>query len=171
MLDCLKLHNNGGWHLSWRWWPFTILSTNLLEVMLLQWSMNFESVPTCTTDEDDENCDTSGTMFPMAPFLPTLSGTGWCTSCWLSAILTTVRLSVKMRLLWKGGTNKLWCRPFLNIKPEPGLWLGSDSPHRGWRLGQSKGGYVVGLCQGPVKTSTKANLTGMNRILNTVKKG
>ena len=42
-LNCQKLLNKGGWYLSWRWWPKTILSTNLLHVMLLHWSKNLKA--------------------------------------------------------------------------------------------------------------------------------
>ena len=41
--------NKGGWDQSWRWWPQTILSTNLLDVMLLHWSKNLKSIPTWKT--------------------------------------------------------------------------------------------------------------------------
>ena len=54
ILNHLKLWNNAGLHLSSRWWPFIILSINLLEIMFLHWSTNFGGVPTCTRDDGDE---------------------------------------------------------------------------------------------------------------------
>ena len=70
MLNCLKLWNNGGWYLSWRWWPLTILSKNLMDVMLLYWSKMFRNVSNFTTDEDDGDeivhHNTSGMPSPMA---------------------------------------------------------------------------------------------------------
>ena len=72
MVNHLKLQNIGGWHLSWRWWPFSILSTNLSEVMLLHLSKNFTSVSNFTTEGDagDEvkDCNTSGMSSPWPPF-------------------------------------------------------------------------------------------------------
>ena len=33
MWNCLKLQNSIEWHLSQRWWPLTILTTNLLDII------------------------------------------------------------------------------------------------------------------------------------------
>ena len=38
LLNNRMIWNKGGQDLSWRWWPWTILSKNLLDVMLLDWS-------------------------------------------------------------------------------------------------------------------------------------
>ena len=46
--NTLKSWNNTKQHLNWRCWPFTILSTKLLEVMLLHWFKNLR-VTTCIT--------------------------------------------------------------------------------------------------------------------------
>ena len=70
-LNCQRLWNKGGWDLSWRWWPWTMLSTNLLEVMLLHWSKKLKSIPSWkTVDEDDEEAEDSDTsaLTPTAPF-------------------------------------------------------------------------------------------------------
>ena len=78
MLNHLKLWKNGGWHLSWRWWPCTISCKNLLEVMLLHWSKNSGlGIPNCT-EEDDENCNSSGMTPPTACHLPKVIVTGQC---------------------------------------------------------------------------------------------
>ena len=45
-LNFQKLQNKGGHDLHWRWWSWTILSTNLLELMLLHCSKKWESIPT-----------------------------------------------------------------------------------------------------------------------------
>ena len=64
----------------------------------------FRRVLTCITDEDDEDCNTSGMTFPMAPLLFRVSGISQCTSHLLPAILVTV----KVRLLWQEGIFRLW---------------------------------------------------------------
>ena len=112
--------------------------------MLLQWSTNFGSVPTCTTDDGDafKNCNTSGMPSPTSLLLPRVSGTCKHTSSWIPAYLTTVRLSIKARLLHQEGTTRIWHRPFLYIKLKPSLRLVSGTQHRGWRLGQSKLGLL-----------------------------
>ena len=126
MLNCLKLQNTGGWHLSWRWWPLTILSTNLLEVMLLHWSKNLWREPaynqmkvivmkTVTHQE---------WHFPWLPFF------------WKSVVLvdtpptavpplTSIRLRLKVRNLCKevppdSCTGQIWT---LNWNPHFGLVL------------------------------------------------
>ena len=105
MLNHLKLWNNRGQHLSWRWWPLTILSKNHLEVMLLNWSKYCGSVPACRADENNGNevidCNTSGMLYPMATFLPRVSAICRHTSAWLPAILMTVRLCIKAMFLHK----------------------------------------------------------------------
>ena len=78
----LKLWNNGWWHLSWRCWPFTILSTNLSEVMPLHWYKNWGRVLTCTTGEGGEDCNMSGTTSPMA----------WLPFFWVSVVLVDAHL-------------------------------------------------------------------------------
>ena len=51
--------------------------------MPLNWSKNFGSIPTFTTDEDNSDevgdCNTAGTPSLMAPLLPRVGGTGRCT--------------------------------------------------------------------------------------------
>ena len=42
LLNYLKLRYNGIEHRNWRWWPLFMLSTNLLEVILLHWSITWE---------------------------------------------------------------------------------------------------------------------------------
>ena len=160
--------------LGWRWWHLTILSTNLLEVMLLHWSKKFWSVKTCKTDEDDgdevEDSNTSGMPSLIAPILPRFTGACRCTSSWLPPTLMTVRLSNKARLLHQDGIARLWHRLFLHIKPEPSLCSGPGTPHRGWVLAQSKWGLLVSLCLRPIDVTIKASLTRRNRILNVVNK-
>ena len=170
MLNCLKLWNNGKWNLSWRWWPFTVLSTKLLKVMLLHWFKYSGRVMTCTTEED-EDCDISGTMPTIAPLLPRISDTDWCTFFWLPAKPVTIRLRIKVRLLWHIGTTKLWQRPLLKLNQNPALDLILVSCMGGWGLGKSRRGLVVGLHQEPVHTAIKASLTGRKRILNVIEKG
>ena len=153
-LNCWKLQNKGGWHLSWRWWPQTILSTNLLDVMLLHWSKNLKSIPTWkTADEDNEgaeDCTTSGVLTPMAPFLPSISRTGGDTatsrllSTWMSLIPT-----LKMRPLSQRWTTRPWHRSLLHCKNESSPLPGHATPPRGKRLRQPHG-LLLSLCQRPV---------------------
>ena len=154
---------------------FPILSTYVLEVMLRHWSKNSGRVPTCTTDEHDGDevidHNTSGMPCPVAALLPRVSGTWRCTSSWLSATLITVGLSIKARHFCQGSTIRLQHRPLLYHKPEPSLWLGSGTLHRGGRLGQSKGGSLLSLYQRPVDMTIKVSLTRRKRILNVLKKG
>ena len=140
--------------------------------MLLHWSKSWGRVPAWTTDgdEDEEDFDTSGIISPISPFLPRVS-TGRCNSQWIPTILMTIRLRVNVRPLCQGGTSRLWHKLFLNIKPEPSLWLCSGTPHTDQGLGQSKEGLMVSLYQGPVNKSIQSSLTRRYRILNTVKKG
>ena len=53
-IELLEIMEQGGHDLSQRWWPWTILSTNVLEVMFLHWLKKWESIPTFKTEEDDE---------------------------------------------------------------------------------------------------------------------
>ena len=78
-----KSQKEGGWDISWRWWPRTILSTNLLDIMLLHWSKNLKSIQTWNTadvddeeDEEVEGCGTSGALTPTPTFPSSLSRTG-----------------------------------------------------------------------------------------------
>ena len=126
MLNHLKLQNNRGWHLSWRWWLLTILGTKLLVVKLLHWSKNFGSVPSCTMDGADGDKDgdgnTSVTVFPMAPLVLRVSGTEKCT-------LMTFSPSIQVRLLCQRGTTRHQQRLLLFIKHELSLWF---DPHTLW---------------------------------------
>ena len=124
-------------NLSWRWWPLTTLCTSLLEVMILHWSKMFGSVPICTTDEDegDEvvNCNTSGTLSPMASLLSRVSVTGRCIPSWPSATLMTFSSVIQKRLLCQVDTSRPKHRSLLYIKPEPSLWFVPGIPHVGWK--------------------------------------
>ena len=136
MLNCLKSWNNRWGCLSWRWWLFTILSTNLLEV-LFHWSQEFRK---------GTNLHITWTWWrlwhirndiPAVPFLHRVSGTGWCTIWWLPATLMTIRYKIKVRLHQQGDTTSIWHRLFPNIKLECDHCLGSSIPQRGAGLWQS----------------------------------
>ena len=123
-LDCQKLWNKGEWYLSWCWWPWTILSTNLLDVMLLHWSKNLKSIPTWKTadegDEEAEDCYTSGVPTPTAPFPPSIGRTGRDTATsrllatWISVIPT-----LQVRPLSQRCTTRPWQRFLLHCEKEP----------------------------------------------------
>ena len=122
-----------------------------------------------STSKDGEDWNLSGMTSTMASLLLRVSGTGRCTSYWLPTTLMTLRCRIKVRLLWHRCTNRPWHRPLLNIKLKPNPRLSPGTHLRCWRLGQSKGGLVVGLCQGPVDASINASLTGKHGILSAVK--
>ena len=39
-----------------------------------------------------------------------------------------LRFSIKVRPLQQGGMTRLWDKLFLDIKPEPSLWISSGTP-------------------------------------------
>ena len=131
--------------------PWAILGTNLLRVMLLHWSKNVGSVPTCRTDEDDGedvvDCITSGILSLLGSLLPGVSGTGRYTTRWLPAALMTLSPSVQVRLLCQGGICRLQHRLLLHIKPETSLISGFSTSHRGWKLGKLKCRLLLTLSQ------------------------
>ena len=137
MFNYLKLWNYGGWHLSWRWYPLTILSSNLLEVMLPYWYRNWRRVSTCTAEEDgiDESIDCNTSRIPCLTGLsiPRISEINRCATTWLPTTLMTLSSSVKVRLFAKGalesGTGCFWT---LNQKWASCLALS------GWRKGKVK---------------------------------
>ena len=56
--------------------------------MIIDWSENRQSVPTCTTDEDDVlDFNTSGLPSPMAAILSRISETTTGVTRWLPAML------------------------------------------------------------------------------------
>ena len=140
-----KSWNKGGWDLSWRWWPQTIWSTNLLDVMLFHWSKNLKSIPTWKVanvdDEEDEEVEGSGTSrvpTPMPPF-SWLSRTGGDTATsrllatWMSLIPTLQVRPLRQRCPtcpW----HRPWHRSLLYCELEPSLWCGLATPHRRKRL-------------------------------------
>ena len=138
-------------------------------------SKNSGKIPTHITNKDDgyevESCNISEMPSSMVPLLPIISRTCRCTSSWLPATLMTVRLSIKVRLLYQGGTTWLWHRLYLYINLEPSLWLHFGTPHRGWTPGQCKWGWLLCLCKWPLHAVIQASLTMRNGILNIVKIG
>ena len=138
-LNCQKLWNKGGHDLSWRWWPQTILSTNLIEVMLLHWCKKMRKHTNLRTEnEDDEeavDCDTSGAPTPMAPF--------FLASAELGQTLPpadffppgmSLNPTLQVRPLSKRGTTRLWHRPLLHTEIEYSPWPGfaTSLGGKGW---------------------------------------
>ena len=68
---------------------------------------------------------------PLPSFFLRVSGPCRCTSHGLPATLVTFRLSIKVRLLYQGGTTRPWNSPFLYIYLEPSHLLGSCIVQRG----------------------------------------
>ena len=176
-LNCQKSQNKGGWDLSWRWWLWTMLSTNLLDVMLLHWSKNLKTIPTWkAADVDDkeaeeaENSSTSGVPNPMPPFSPSLSRTGGDTATSrLLATQTSLIQTLQVRPLSQGCPTRPCHRPwhrYCELEPSP--WSGLATPLRRKRLRQT---HRVSLCQEPINTALQASLTRRNHIPETVKKG
>ena len=132
ILKHLKLQNKRWQDLCWRWWSITILSTNLLEVILLHWSKNWWSVPTCTTEEEDDmetvDCNTSGMPTPMTAHLPRVSRTGRdTTTSRLSANLISLSPTLQAGLLCQGpSSTSLFCilkwNPVLGPALPPLIW-------------------------------------------------
>ena len=160
MFNHLKFWNNRGWHWSWRRWPWTILSTNPFNLMLLYWSTIFESV--LNSWWWWWKCNKWGTVSPIAPLLHRVSGTGRYTPSWLPSALTMLSPSSQVRLLYQGCTTRHQNSLLQYIEHEASLWFGPDIPPRGWRLVHSKWGLLVGLCQTPVHVTKKASLTRRN---------
>ena len=109
-INCWKLWNKGGHDLNWRWWPWTILSTNLLEVMLLHWSKNGKAYQPGKKNKDEEavDCDTSGALTPMVPLLPSISRTGRDTTT--SRLLATCMSTLVQASFaqWNGTQSVAW---------------------------------------------------------------
>ena len=147
ILKHLKLWNKGEWDLSWRWWPLTILGTNLLEVM------NWGCVPTCKTEKEDDDevvdYNTSGILSPMAPPLTVYFLPPW----WASVLLYKWGLFTKLALLVSG--TGLLCS----------LWTGFGLSHRMNRLRQVHGWLMLSQCQRPVYMTIKAGLRKRNHVL------
>ena len=110
--------------------------------MVLHLSKNYESVPTCTIEEDEvddvKDCTILGISYAMIPILPRVSGTSRCTSSLFPTTVTTVSFSIKVTLL-QGEMAGLSHKLFLDIKLTPSLWLSSGTPDSVWRLGQTQG--------------------------------
>ena len=161
MLKHLKLWNIRRCHLSWRLQHPTILSANLLEVMLLHWSTNWENVPTFTMDEHDVDgvvdWNTPGMPSPTALLFPKIGETARCITRWLL-------------LLYQWPITRIWQRQFLNIKPEPSFSSAYATSHRDQRLRQAKQRLLLILNQRPVNVIIKASLTRRNSILKIVTK-
>ena len=140
--NCQKLWNKGGWDLSWRWWPQTILSINLLDILLLHWSKYLKSMPTWkAADVEDEEAEeaedsgTSGVPTPMAPFLlvtaelvETLPPADFLSLEWASFSHTKWGLLAKDAPLGPG--TDLDTGPLLYCEMESSLWSGLATPLR-----------------------------------------
>ena len=172
MLNHVKLWNNRKWHLSWWWWPLTILSSNLLKVRLTHWSKMFWK---CTSIHIRKVMvmkmlsNTSGTLSLMMPLLLRVSA-GRCTPSWLSAILMIFIPSIQVRLqCWEGTTrhqHRFFCTWHINLD------FGMAQTHLiNLRLGQSKWRLMVNLCWRPFDMTIKASHTRRNSIMNVMKKG
>ena len=124
MLNCLKFQSNGGLHLSWRWWPLTMLSKNHLESMLFHWSRKWVRVPTYTMKEDDasevEDSSTSGMPSHMALFLLRIRRTSKIHDQMIPAFPTALRC-FNVGLLCLGYITRIWCKSLWGIKLEPNL--------------------------------------------------
>ena len=174
ILNCWMLWNKGGQDQSWRWWPWTILSTNLLYVKFFLWSKNLKSIPTWkTADEDDEETedhDTSGALIPMDPFPPSVGRTSGDIA--ISRILTTWMIlipTLQVRPLGQERTSRPWHRSLLHCDMELSPWPGLATPLRRKRLRQTHRRLLLSLCQRPVHMAIQAGLTRRNHIPETVK--
>ena len=105
-----------------RGWPLTIFSTNLLAVMLLHWSKNWGSVPTCPSNEEHVY-EVVGCNTPMT-LLPRFSRTTRCMTRYLPAILNILNSSFQVRHFFQKPITRIWHKAFLNIKLAPSF--GSD---------------------------------------------
>ena len=165
----------GGWDLSWRHWPLTILSTKLLEVMLLHWSKNWGSVPTCTKEEEEGGdvvgYNISGMPSPMAPLLPRVSKTGRDTTTRLSVTLMSLNPTLQVRPLCQRGMTRLTQVSIAHWNRNSVFGLALPYLIGGKGLRQAKGRPLQNLCQRPVYTALKASLTRRSHVLETVKKG
>ena len=133
-LNCQKLQNKEGCDLSWRWWPWTILNTNLLEVMPLHCSkiekayqpatlkMKMMRRPWTVTHQEYQS--------PQPPFILASSD---LTETLPPAAFSWMSLSptLQVRPLSQRGTNRLQQRPLLHIKMEPSTWPGFATSLRG----------------------------------------
>ena len=136
-------------------WPWTILSTKLLDVLFLHWSKKSENIPTLKREDADEEeaveCDTSGAPTPTIPLLPGISKTGRdTTNQRLLATYMSLSPTLQVRPLSQRGTTRPWHRPLLHSEMEPRPWSGFASFLRGKRLRQACGGLFWSLHQGPI---------------------
>ena len=91
---------------------WTILSTNLLEVMLFHWCKKWESIPTWKTkDEEAVDCETSGVLTPTAPIFLASAELADTTTSRLLATWTSLSPTFHMRPLHQRGSTRTWHRP------------------------------------------------------------
>ena len=119
ILNCVKLWNNRGWHVSSCRCPWIILSTLLFKVMLLHWSRNWRKIP-------------------MTSILPRFCRASTCTYRGLPATMMTLSPSLQLRLFGQGPTTTIQHRPFFPIKATPGIRSGFATCHWSSRLNHAK---------------------------------
>ena len=142
--------------------------------MLIQWSKKWGSVPTCTTEDDDEVVDSwhiRNTILPVCIF-PRVSRTCRDTNTReFSATLMNPSCNLQVRPLGQRGTTRPWQRSLLHIEMEASLWFGFVTSHRRKILRQTHGRLLMSLYQISIYTVMKASLTRWEQVLVSVMKG
>ena len=160
-LNHLRLWNNRGQHVSWIWWPLTILSTTLLEP-LFSLIQKRGRVPNCTIN--DNLCHWRGTLqqnrvLPYKLLFPRDWWTARSKNRWLSTILMTFKSSVKVKVPCWRWTSRISQGLLLNIKLEDPSWF--DTYNWGQELLQTWWRWLMSLCQIPFDaTISQVSLQG-----------
>ena len=150
MLNHLKLQNNGGQPLSWWWWPFIILSTNTR-------SNAFPLIQEFRKGANQHNRWRSWWW----RLWHIVNDWHQCLSFFLESVVLvdTPPTALLLPPWWPSGLGSMLGFFGNEAPPDSGrayfwtlnqnnFWLASGTPNREWRLGQSKVGCVVSLCQG-----------------------
>ena len=147
-LNCQKVQNKGGQDLSWRWWPQTILSTNLLEVMLLHWSKKIEKHTNLKNSRwrwwgGQGMWHIKSANPPQLPFLLVSAELGDNATSRLLTTCMTLISTLQVRPLNQRCISRPWNRFLLHCEIEASPWPGFATPLRRKGLRQTHGRLLL----------------------------